>query len=261
MAPPEGDGYDWIWEDWVKEQQEKREKSEQPSGGVSEGNWMEAFEQYFYGNQGEEGVSEQVDEKWNQVGPQGDVVNQQDYEMVSQQGQVVNQRYEVSREYYQVGQQDYQMGQQQDYQVGQQQDYQLEQDYQLDQQQYPNPPQQQTYHLTPIPTIPEYAQDTTEPIPTVPVIPPQEETINLYNTDQCIHTYNVVNTVEEVAELNPYYADPHSRRHPHPADRTHEDCGRNHGVRTVLPPATHSRQRPLRQRGATTLLSVEETKE
>lgn len=40
---------------------------------------------------------------------------------------------------------------------------------------------------------------TTNNIPIVPVVNnTQECTMDLYNTDQCIHTYNVVNTVEEV---------------------------------------------------------------
>lgn len=43
---------------------------------------------------------------------------------------------------------------------------------------------------------------TTEDIPVVPVINnTQERTMDLYNTDQCIHTYNVVNTVEGSRDL------------------------------------------------------------
>ena len=76
-------------------------------------------------------------------------------------------------------------------------------------------PQQQTYDDTQqqtYGTIQQQAYDdsqqtwtdqqivpTTEDIPVVPVINnTQERTMDLYNTDQCIHTYNVVNTVEEV---------------------------------------------------------------
>ena len=245
MVPPDGDGYDWIWEDWVKEQQEKREP-EIPSGGVSDGNWMEAFDQYFYGNQNEQGVCEAVDEQEGDGAQQCEMV-QQECEMVSQQGQVVNQHYQVE--------------QQQFYQTTQhhQPNWEPTQNPTDDEAYQPTPPQQ-TYNPTPIPAIPEYAQDLAEPIPTVSVIPPQEETINLYNTDQCIHTYNVVNTVEEVGKETKYHADPHSRRHPHPADRAHENRRRNHRVRTVLSAAADSRQRSLRQGGSSALLLVDDQK-
>ena len=273
VVPPEGDGYDWIWEDWVKEQQEKREAE---LDGASEANWMEAFEQYFYGDQDDAGNEESgVERQGNQN------VGQESYQAVRQQSyQVMDHEHCQVMEQQQHGEMDrrvYQAMDQQVYETITQPVYEAtEQVCEPTQQAYDTTTQQaydtttqpynttqhdntstQPYHPTPIPTIPEYPHDAPEPIPTVSLLPPPEETINLYNTDQCIHTYNVINTVEEVATAIASHADPHARRHPHPTDRTHENRRRNHRVRTVLSPATHPRQRPLRQGGVTALLAVD----
>ena len=244
MVPPEGDGYDWIWEDWVKEQQEKREAE---PDGASEANWMEAFEQYFYGDQDDAGNEESgVERQGNQN------VGQESYQAVRQQSyQVMDHEHCQVMEQQQHGEMDrrvYQAMDQQVYETITQPVYEAtEQVCEPTQQAYDTTTQQaydtttqpynttqhdntstQPYHPTPIPTIPEYPHDVPEPIPTVSLLPPPEETINLYNTDQCIHTYNVINTVEEVATAIASHADPHARRHPHPTDRTHENRRRNH---------------------------------
>lgn len=267
VVPPEGDGYDWIWEDWVKEQQEKREAE---ANGASEANWMEAFEQYFYGDAGKEESG---------VERQDPIVGQESYQAVRQQSYQVMDREHCQVEQQQHGEMDRRVYQAMDQQVyetitqpvyentNQQayenttQVYDATQPYDTTTQPYNTTQYDNTatqpYHPTPIPTIPEYPHDAPEPIPTVSLLPPPEDTIHLYNTDQCIHTYNVVNTVEEVATALASHADPHARRHPHPADRTHENRWRNHRVRTVLSPATHPRQRPLRQGGVTALLAVD----
>ena len=273
MVPPEGDGYDWIWEDWVKEQQEKREAE---LDGASEANWMEAFEQYFYGDQDDAGNEESgVERQGNQnVGQESyQAVRQQSYQVMDHEHcQVMDHEHCQVMEQQQHGEMDrrvYQAMDQQVYETITQPVYEAtEQVCEPTQQAYDTTTQPynttqhdntstQPYHPTPIPTIPEYPHDAPEPIPTVSLLPPPEETINLYNTDQCIHTYNVINTVEEVATAIASHADPHARRHPHPTDRTHENRRRNHRVRTVLSPATHPRQRPLRQGGVTALLAVD----
>lgn len=281
VVPPEGDGYDWIWEDWVKEQQEKREAE---PDGASEANWMEAFEQYFYGDQDDAGNEESgVERQGNQnVGQESyQAVRQQSYQVMDHEHcQVMDHEHCQVMEQQQHGEMDrrvYQAMDQQVYETITQPIYEAtEQACEPTQQAYNTTTQQayntitqpynttqhdntstQPYHPTPIPTIPEYPHDAPEPIPTVSLLPPPEETINLYNTDQCIHTYNVVNTVEEVATAIASHADPHARRYPHPTDRTHENRRRNHRVRTVLSPATHPRQRPLRQGGVTALLAVD----
>ena len=273
MVPPEGDGYDWIWEDWVKEQQEKREAE---PDGASEANWMEAFEQYFYGDQDDAGNEESgVERQGNQnVGQESyQAVRQQSYQVMDHEHcQVMDHEHCQVMEQQQHGEMDrrvYQAMDQQVYETITQPVYEAtEQACEPTQQAYDTTTQPynttqhdntstQPYHPTPIPTIPEYPHDAPEPIPTVSLLPPPEETINLYNTDQCIHTYNVINTVEEVATAIASHADPHARRHPHPTDRTHENRRRNHRVRTVLSPATHPRQRPLRQGGVTALLAVD----
>ena len=273
MVPPEGDGYDWIWEDWVKEQQEKREAE---PDGASEANWMEAFEQYFYGDQDDAGNEESgVERQGNQnVGQESyQAVRQQSYQVMDHEHcqvmdhehcQVMEQQQhgEMDRRVYQaMDQQVYETITQPIYEATEQACEPTQQAYNTTTQPYNTTQHDNTstqpYHPTPIPTIPEYPHDAPEPIPTVSLLPPPEETINLYNTDQCIHTYNVVNTVEEVATAIASHADPHARRHPHPTDRTHENRRRNHRVRTVLSPATHPRQRPLRQGGVTALLAVD----
>ena len=273
VVPPEGDGYDWIWEDWVKEQQEKREAE---LDGASEANWMEAFEQYFYGDQDDAGNEESgVERQGNQnVGQESyQAVRQQSYQVMDHEHcQVMDHEHCQVMEQQQHGEMDrrvYQAMDQQVYETITQPVYEAtEQVCEPTQQAYDTTTQPynttqhdntstQPYHPTPIPTIPEYPHDAPEPIPTVSLLPPPEETINLYNTDQCIHTYNVINTVEEVATAIASHADPHARRHPHPTDRTHENRRRNHRVRTVLSPATHPRQRPLRQGGVTALLAVD----
>ena len=273
VVPPEGDGYDWIWEDWVKEQQEKREAE---PDGASEANWMEAFEQYFYGDQDDAGNEESgVERQGNQnVGQESyQVVRQQSYQVMDHEHcQVMEQQQhgEMDRRVYQaMDQQVYETITQPVYEATEQVCEPTQQAYDTTTQQAYDTTTQpynttqhdntstQPYHPTPIPTIPEYPHAAPEPIPTVSLLPPPEETINLYNTDQCIHTYNVVNTVEEVATAIASHADPHARRHPHPTDRTHENRRRNHRVRTVLSPATHPRQRPLRQGGVTALLAVD----
>ena len=281
VVPPEGDGYDWIWEDWVKEQQEKREAE---PDGASEANWMEAFEQYFYGDQDDAGNEESgVERQGNQnVGQESyQAVRQQSYQVMDHEHcQVMEQQQhgEMDRRVYQaMDQQVYETITQPVYEATEQACEPTQQAYDTTTQQAYNTTTQQAYntitqpynttqhdntstqpyHPTPIPTIPEYPHDAPESIPTVSLLPPPEETINLYNTDQCIHTYNVVNTVEEVATAIASHADSHARRHPHPTDRTHENRRRNHRVRTVLSPATHPRQRPLRQGGVTALLAVD----
>ena len=265
VVPPEGDGYDWIWEDWVKEQQEKREAE---LDGASEANWMEAFEQYFYGDQDDAGNEESgVERQGNQnVGQESyQAVRQQSYQVMDHEHcQVMEQQQhgEMDRRVYQaMDQQVYETITQPVYEATEQVCEPTQQAYDTTTQPYNTTQHDNTstqpYHPTPIPTIPEYPHDAPEPIPTVSLLPPPEETINLYNTDQCIHTYNVINTVEEVATAIASHADPHARRHPHPTDRTHENRRRNHRVRTVLSPATHPRQRPLRQGGVTALLAVD----
>ena len=265
VVPPEGDGYDWIWEDWVKEQQEKREAE---PDGASEANWMEAFEQYFYGDQDDAGNEESgVERQGNQnVGQESyQAVRQQSYQVMDHEHcQVMEQQQhgEMDRHVYQaMDQQVYETITQPVYEATEQVCEPTQQAYDTTTQPYNTTQHDNTstqpYHPTPIPTIPEYPHDVPEPIPTVSLLPPPEETINLYNTDQCIHTYNVINTVEEVATAIASHADPHARRHPHPTDRTHENRRRNHRVRTVLSPATHPRQRPLRQGGVTALLAVD----
>ena len=78
----------------------------------------------------------------------------------------------------------------------------------------------------------------------------------LYNTDQCIHTYNVINTVEDVVSPPLSPLDPHSGRRPHQPGPSHDHRRRDNGVRGVLSAAAHPGEGPVRSRGAASLLAV-----
>ena len=173
QAPPEGDGYEWIWDDCTKNQggmevpptselttDQQPMQAQQPTP-----DWMDAFDQLFYGpgdHGGENGGDQE--EEWDE---------QQTY---------------IEPE---PSQQEWSESQQMQTWIDPQQ-----QTYETQQQTYDT--QQQTYDTQQSWTDQQIVP-ATETIPVVPVINnTQEQTMDLYNTDQCIHTYNVVNTVEEV---------------------------------------------------------------
>ena len=175
QAPPEGNGYEWIWEDWMKNQGEG--EAPQTTGGYQQSSvqepvptqqptpdWMDAFDQLFYGPGDQDG---------NQGGDNGvDQEEEWDEQQTWIEPEPSHQAWSESQQL-----QTWIDPQQQTYDDTQQQTYDDSQQTWTDQQIVP----------------------TTEDIPVVPVINnTQERTMDLYNTDQCIHTYNVVNTVEEV---------------------------------------------------------------
>jgi hypothetical protein len=183
QAPPEGNGYEWIWEDWMKNQGEG--EAPQTTGGYQQSSvqepvptqqptpdWMDAFDQLFYGPGDQDG---------NQGGDNGvDQEEEWDEQQTWIEPEPSHQAWSESQQlqtWIDPQQQTYDDTQQQTYGTIQQQAYDDSQQTWTDQQIVP----------------------TTEDIPVVPVINnTQERTMDLYNTDQCIHTYNVVNTVEEV---------------------------------------------------------------
>ena len=79
----------------------------------------------------------------------------------------------------------------------------------------------------------------------------------LYNTDQCIHTYNVINTVENVPIYWTSSLDSNTRRCSNPTSPPHENCGRNYRIRGIVPAATNPRKRSLCKRNSAAILSVQ----
>lgn len=79
----------------------------------------------------------------------------------------------------------------------------------------------------------------------------------LYNTDQCIHTYNVINTVENVPIYWTSSLDSNTRRCSNPTSPPHENSGRNYRIRGIVPAATNPRKRSLCKRNTAAILSVQ----